>query len=208
MNRSVPFVIGVCGGSGAGKTYFIHQVLAQTGTRNIACLAHDWYYRHRPELSPEQRARINYDHPDALETDLLVSHIRDLLAGKPIMAPQYDYTCHLRKTQSLKIDPARVILLDGILILWDVALRSLMDLKIFVDAGPDLRLQRRMDRDMQERGRSQASIAAQYRETVQPMHDRFVAPAKTYADRVVDGSRDITAAVTWVVEKIETLRKT
>lgn len=181
----VPFVIGVGGGSGAGKTFFIDRVLEKTGKKQIARIEHDWYYHHRPGLSLEARRLQNYDHPDALETELLVLQIKDLLKGRPIQAPQYDYTRHLRKEKPCQILPVKVILLDGILIFHDQALRELIHLKVFLDTESDLRFERRMARDVHERGRTKMSVTRQYRKTVKPMHDRFVAPTRAYADMVV-----------------------
>lgn len=178
-------VIGIAGGSGSGKTTIAERVLNGIGDDRFVLLEHDAYYRDRPELSPEQRAKINYDHPNSLETELLVSHVRDLLEGRKIEQPLYDFAVHARRQETVVVEPRRVIMLVGILVLADAELRELMDLKIYVDTDADLRLARRIERDIHDRGRTPESVLDQYLSSVRPMHLQFVEPSKRYADMII-----------------------
>jgi uridine kinase len=178
-------LIGVAGGSGSGKTTVVRRIVDAIGTDEAVVLHHDSYYRDWSHLGFDERAAMNYDHPDALDTDLLVTHLKTLLAGDPVDVPVYDFANHVRATETRRLEPAPVIILDGILILWDARLRELMDVKIFVDADADVRLGRRLHRDMEERGRSAESVLAQYMATVRPMHLEFVEPSKRYADVII-----------------------
>ncbi len=178
-------VIGIAGGSGSGKTTIAERVLNGIGDDRFVLLEHDAYYRDRPELSPEQRAKINYDHPNSLETELLVSHVRALLEGRKIEQPLYDFAVHARRQETVVVEPRRVIMLVGILVLADAELRELMDLKIYVDTDADLRLARRIERDIHDRGRTPESVLDQYLSSVRPMHLQFVEPSKRYADMII-----------------------
>jgi uridine kinase len=178
-------VLGVAGGSGSGKTTLSEALVRTVGLDDVAVLEHDAYYWHRPELSFEERARVNYDHPDAFETDLIIRHIEDLRNGRAVEKPIYDYSHHLRTNTTTRVKPAPVILVEGILVLAEPALRDLMDLKIFVDTDADVRLVRRVRRDVKERGRSSDSVLDQYMGTVRPMHLQFVEPSKRYADIII-----------------------
>ncbi len=178
-------VIGIAGGSGSGKTTIAERVLNGIGEDRFVLLEHDAYYRDRPELSPEQRAKINYDHPNSLETELLVSHVRALLEGRKIEQPLYDFAVHARRQETVVVEPRRVIMLVGILVLADADLRELMDLKIYVDTDADLRLARRIERDIHDRGRTPESVLDQYLSSVRPMHLQFVEPSKRYADIII-----------------------
>lgn len=180
-----PFAIGVAGGSGSGKSTICQAILDRIGPEYVALIAHDAYYRHRPEISYEERTKVNYDHPDSLETELLLAHLEGLAAGETIQHPLYDFTRHLRRTRTLAIPPRPVILIEGILTLVDPDLREWLDLRVFVDTDADLRVLRRVERDMRERGRSLESITAQYQATVKPMHERFVVPSKRHADLII-----------------------
>lgn len=200
-------MIGIAGGSGAGKTTLINGILGHTGTKGVVVIRHDWYYRHNPHLSPSRRTRVNYDHPDALETALLTDHLKLLLAGRSVETPRYDYNTHLRREQTRTVHPARVIIIDGILILHDNALRDLMDLKIYVQADPDLRFIRRMQRDVEHRGRTCESVVSQYLETVKPMHERFVSPSKVHADIVIPDGGQNPGAIDLLKIKIQSLLK-
>ncbi len=180
-----PFVIGVAGGSGSGKSTICQAIVDRIGPDHVALIAHDAYYRHRPEISYEERTRVNYDHPDSLETELLLAHLEGLAAGETIQHPLYDFTRHLRRSRTLAIPPRPVILIEGILTLVDPDLRERLDLRVFVDTDADLRVLRRVERDMRERGRSLESIIAQYQATVKPMHERFVVPSKRHADLII-----------------------
>jgi uridine kinase len=180
-----PFVIGVAGGSGSGKTTVAQSVVAQIGSDSVAFVPHDAYYRHRPEITFEERSKVNYDHPDSLETELMVTHIESLLAGTGIERPVYDFAEHLRASGTVVVDPRPVLLIEGILILTEPVLRDLMDLRVFVDTDADVRVLRRVERDMEDRGRSFESIVEQYHTTVRPMHQQFVEPSKRFADIII-----------------------
>jgi uridine kinase len=180
-----PILLGVAGGSGSGKTTVVRRLVEAIGPGAVVVLHHDSYYRDAAHLPRGERARINYDHPDALETDLLVEHLGRLLAGHAVEMPVYDFAEHVRRADTVRMEPRPVIILDGILILWDARLRELMDVKLFVDADADVRLDRRLRRDMAERGRSAESVLTQYMATVRPMHLEFVEPSKRYADVII-----------------------
>ncbi|MXY75927.1 MAG: uridine kinase [Acidimicrobiia bacterium] len=180
-----PFVVGVAGGSGSGKSTICEAIVERIGAEHVALIAHDAYYRHRPEISYEERTKVNYDHPDSLETELLLTHLESLAAGQTIQHPLYDFTRHLRRSRTLPIPPRPVILIEGILTLVEPDLREMLDLRVFVDTDADLRVLRRVGRDMRERGRSLESVVAQYQGTVKPMHERFVEPSKRYADLII-----------------------
>ena len=180
-----PFVIGVAGGSGSGKSTICQAIVDRIGPEHVALIAHDAYYRHRPEISYEERTRVNYDHPDSLETELLLAHLEGLAAGETIQHPRYDFSRHLRRSRTVSIPPRPVILIEGILTLVEPDLREALDLRVFVDTDADLRVLRRVERDIRERGRSLESIIAQYQATVKPMYERFVAPSKRHADLII-----------------------
>ena len=202
--QGLPLVIGVAGGSGSGKTTICASIVERIGPDQVVLIAHDAYYRHRPELSYEERTRVNYDHPDSLETELLISHLTDLSAGRPIRQPLYDFSRHLRRSESSVVKPRPVVLIEGILILVEPELREIMDLQVFVDTDPDVRVLRRVERDMRERGRSFDSIVRQYLATVRPMHLQFVEPSKRYADVVIpEGyNRDAVGALVSTIREV------
>lgn len=183
---SRPLILGVAGGSGSGKTTVVRRLIDALGGRgDVAVIHHDAYYRDASHLPPEERRRINFDHPDALETELLIEHLESLVAGRGVEVPVYDFANHVRTDRSERVEPRSVIILDGILILWDSRLRERMDVKLFVDADSDVRLGRRLRRDMEERHRSPESVLTQYMATVRPMHLEFVEPSKRYADIII-----------------------
>jgi uridine kinase len=184
MNH-VPFVIGVAGGSGSGKTTVVRKILASLPEDHVTVIEHDRYYRDRQDLRLEERAALNYDHPDALETDLLVAHLTDLRAGRPVQVPVYDFARYARTASTQTLEPRPTIIVEGILIYTDARLRQLMDIKVFVDADGDDRFIRRLRRDVAERGRTLDSVVDQYLNTVKPMHLEFVEPSKRYADIVI-----------------------
>jgi uridine kinase len=190
-----PFVIGVAGGSGSGKTTVVRRIVDSLGLEQVTWLDHDRYYRDRNDLRLEERAALNYDHPDALETDLMVDHVRALKAGRAIEAPQYDFTRHARLAQTDEFLPRRALIVEGILVFTDAALRDLMDLKVFVDTDSDTRFIRRLQRDVAERGRTMESVIDQYQSTVKPMHLEFVEPSKRYADVIIPLGGHNTVAV-------------
>lgn len=198
-----PLFIGIAGGSGSGKTTIANNVAARLP--DVVLIQHDSYYRHRPELSFEERSRVNYDHPDSLETELLISHLRRLAGGRAVERPTYDFTRHLRSEETERVTPARVVIVEGILVLADPDLRSHLDLKVYVDADPDLRLARRLSRDIEERGRTAASVLEQYFATVRPMHLEFVEPSRRYADLLLPEGHN-ARAVAAVIAMIRTHR--
>ena len=184
MNKNNVMIIGIAGGTGSGKTTLAERIAEHFGTR-VAVIAHDSYYRAHDELSYEERSKQNYDHPDAFETELLCAHLEKLLRGEAVDVPVYDYTQHNRSDKTVRVEPRSVIVLEGILLFADKALRDMMDLKIFVDTDADERILRRIIRDTRERGRTLESVIGQYLTTVKPMHDAFVEPYKRYADIIV-----------------------
>jgi uridine kinase len=178
-------VIGVAGGSGSGKTTVVQRIVASLGDDQVSVLEQDRYYRDRNDLRFEERAVLNYDHPDSLESDLLVHHVKQLREGRAVEAPVYDFARHSRQTSTRTIPARRAIIVEGILLFSDAALRSLMDIKVFVDADDDTRFIRRLQRDLAERGRTVQSVIDQYLGTVKPMHLEFVEPSKRYADIII-----------------------
>ena len=177
-------VIGIAGGTGSGKTTLTRRLKEQFGDA-VSVVYHDNYYRKNDHLTYEERCRLNYDHPDAFDTQLMVEHIQALRRGETVQCPTYDYTVHNRAAATVELTPTSVILVEGILIFENQALRDLMDVKIFVDTDADVRILRRITRDVLERGRSLESVVEQYLTTVKPMHEQFVEPSKRYADIVV-----------------------
>lgn len=186
-------VIGIAGGSGSGKTTLMKNLMKRFDN-NIAVLSHDNYYRAHDELPYEQRSKLNYDHPDAFETEMMIEHLKLLKQGKPIECPVYDYTIHNRGNEVTVVQPQKVIIVEGILIFENKELCDLMDTKIFVDTDADVRLIRRIRRDVTKRGRSLDSVLNQYLDTVKPMHEQFVEPSKKNADLVVlEGGKNLVA---------------
>ncbi len=177
-------IIGICGGTGSGKTTVSEKILESLEDR-VVYLQHDYYYRDLTHLSLDDRRKVNYDHPDSLESTLLEEHLRELKAGRAIDRPDYDFTLHNRRPEKIKVAPKPLIVVEGILIFESAELRALMDLKVFVDTDADLRLLRRMRRDIVERGRTPHSVMDQYLATVRPMHLEFVEPSKRYADIII-----------------------
>lgn len=178
-------IIGVAGGSGSGKTTVIQHICKTIGEDNLSLIAHDAYYRDLKHLSFQERAHQNFDHPASLETELLIRHIRALASGYSVDCPIYDFSNHIRKEETLTITPKKIILVDGILIFYEKQLRKLMNIKLFVDTDDDVRLLRRLRRDITERGRSIEGVLDQYEKFVRPMHLEFVEPTKRYADIII-----------------------
>jgi uridine kinase len=195
MRMPSSFVIGVAGGSGSGKTTVVRRIVDSLGPEHVTLLQHDRYYRDRNDLRLEERAALNYDHPNSLETDLLVRHVQELKRGNPVQVPAYDFTRHARLTETETFQPRRALIVEGILVFTDAALRDLMDIKVFVDTDSDTRFIRRLQRDVAERGRTMDSVIDQYQGTVKPMHLEFVEPSKRYADVIVPLGGHNTVAV-------------
>lgn len=191
-------VIGVAGGSASGKTTIINKLKEFFG-EDIAVVSHDSYYRAHDEMTYEERSLLNYDHPDSLESERMAEDVRQLLKGRAIDMPVYDFCVHNRAKETVKVEPKSVIIMEGILILENKELRDLMDIKIFVDTDADERLMRRMKRDMVERGRSFESIISQYSETVKPMHEEFVEPSKKYADVIIPRGGENAAGLDMII---------
>lgn len=194
-------IIGVAGGTGSGKTTLAENIAAAFGDR-VAVITHDSYYRDQSDKSYEERCTQNYDHPDAFESELLREHLHSLLRGEGIDVPIYDYTVHNRSDKTRRVEPRAVIILEGILLFSDKALRDMMDLRIFVDTDADERILRRILRDTKERGRSLDSVIDQYLTTVKPMHEAFVEPYKRYADIIVPGGGSNPAALDMIITRI------
>ncbi len=198
-------VLGVAGGSGSGKSTVVSEVRRLLGAGATTVLHHDAYYRDLSQLAFGERVAVNFDHPQSLESGLLVAHVEGLLGGASVQAPLYDFSTHTRRRETERKDPAAVVILDGILVLADPRLRELMDLKVFVDTEADLRLIRRIRRDVIDRGRTPESVIAQYEATVRPMHLEFVEPSKRHADLVVPEGGFNRVAVDLVVARLRAL---
>jgi uridine kinase len=200
-----PVIFSVAGGTGSGKTTVANKILERIGQQNIAYVPHDAYYKHQSTLSLEERRKTNYDHPDSLETSLMIKHLKQLVAGYAVDIPVYDFTIHLRTTQTTHVEPAPIILVEGILIFAEARLRNLFDVKIYVDTDPDIRLIRRLQRDVQERGRTFESVIQQYLTTVRPMHMEFVEPSKRFADVIIPEGGYNEVAIEMVAARIRNL---
>lgn len=203
-----PVIIGVTGGSGSGKTTVSRAIFEQLHGHSLLMLQEDSYYNDQSDMPFEERVKTNYDHPNAFDTELLVKQLKDLLDWKTIEKPIYDYTEHTRSSEVEKVEPKEVIILEGILVLNDPALRDLMDIKIFVDTDDDIRIIRRIQRDIEERGRSLQSVIDQYKSTVKPMYHQFIEPTKRYADIIVPEGGENQVAIDLLVTKVrDILRK-
>ena len=200
-----PLVIGLAGGSGSGKTTVANAILERVGAEHIAYVPHDAYYRNLSDLPTAPRDEINWDHPDALETELMIEHIRALRAGQPVDLPVYDFAACVRTGRTVRLSPQPIIVVEGILIFADPRLRAMFDLKLYVDTDADLRFIRRLQRDVRERGRSPESVIQQYLATVRPSHLEFVEPSKRYADVIIPEGGYNQAAMEMVVARIERL---
>lgn len=195
-------VIGIAGGSGSGKTTLMKN-LVQKFAGDVAVVSHDNYYKRHDGMSYEERSQINYDEPAAFETELMVQHLQQLRMGESILCPVYDYTIHNRSDETVCIEPRRVIIVEGILIFEDEALREQMDIRIFVDTDADVRLCRRIKRDVNKRGRTLESVLTQYQQTVKPMHEKYVEPSKKHAHLVVPEGGKNYVALDMIVDRIQ-----
>ncbi|MEE8826153.1 MAG: uridine kinase [Eubacteriales bacterium] len=195
-------VIGIAGGTGSGKTTITRQLVRHFG-QDVSVIYHDNYYKAHHDLSYEERSKLNYDHPDAYDTDLMVHDLKELKKGHSVECPVYDFTIHDRSSSTLTIQPSRVIIVEGILIFASEELRNLMDIRIFVDTDADVRILRRIRRDVRERGRSLESVINQYLDTVKPMHEAFVEPSKRYADIIIPEGGQNQVAVDMVIGRVQ-----
>lgn len=198
-----PIIIGVAGGTASGKTTVSDAILERVGRERITYIQHDSYYRDLSHLPLEERRQLNFDHPDALETELLVAHLRQLQAGRPIEVPVYDFATYQRRDKPRRVEPRRVILVEGILIFVDRDLREMMDVKLYVDTDADLRFIRRLQRDIKERDRTLETVIQQYLTTVRPMHLEFVEPSKRYADVIIPAGGFNQTAIEMIVARVE-----
>ena len=193
--------IGIAGGTGSGKTTITKRIIREFGG-DVSVMYHDNYYKAHDELSYEERCKLNYDHPNAFDTELMLSHLKELKSGKAVNCPVYDYSIHNRSKKTVNINPARVIVVEGILIFADKALCDELDIKIFVDTDADVRILRRIVRDVRDRGRSLDSVVSQYLNTVKPMHEQFVEPSKRNADVIIPEGGHNAVALSMVMERI------
>jgi uridine kinase len=186
-------IVGIAGGTGSGKTTVAERIASAFSEQEVVVILHDSYYRPRPDLTPEARDRLNFDHPDSLDNDLLITHLAALRDGQAVEVPIYDYVTHLRRPETRRVESAPVVLLEGILVFVDAELRRMLDVKLFVDTDADIRVLRRIRRDMEERGRTFEQVREQYYETVRPMHLQFVEPSKRWADVIIPegGNNDV-----------------
>ena len=205
MDENLPVVIGIAGGTGSGKTTVANVILDRLAAGKIAVVPHDAYYKDLSDLPASQRDIINFDHPDSLESDLMVEHVLSLRNGESIELPIYDFTKHERTDQTIRVKPQPVILVEGILVFAEAAMRGLFDVKIFVDTPPDIRFIRRLQRDIVDRGRTTESVISQYLTTVRPMHLDFVEPSKRHADVIIPEGGLNSVAIDMVVSRIKDL---
>lgn len=203
-----PVVIGIAGGSCSGKTSVTRAIYDVFRDRSVVVIEQDYYYKDQSHMTFEQRLETNYDHPLAFDNDLLIEHINLLLEYKPVEKPVYDYVQHTRSSEVIHVEPKDVIIVEGILVLEDARLRDLMDIKLFVDTDSDLRIIRRIQRDIKERGRTADSVIEQYLSAVRPMHNMFIEPTKRYADVIVPEGGGNNVAIDLMVTKIKTILET
>lgn len=200
-----PIFIGICGGTGSGKTTIVNRIYSAVPEKSITIMEHDSYYRDQSNLTYEERCKTNYDHPFAFDTDLFVEHIKKLKQGYSIEKPIYDYGIHNRKKETVIVEPKEIIIVEGLLVFYEQRVRDLLDIKIYVDTDADIRILRRIVRDMNERARSLESVISQYMDTVRPAHEQFIEPSKKYADIIVTEGGNNLVAVDLMVTKIKSL---
>jgi uridine kinase len=202
-----PILIGIAGGTGSGKSTVTREIYKSITDKNVAIIEQDSYYKDQSDISFEERVKTNYDHPFAFDNELLISHLKDLLDGKSIQKPIYDFENHNRKKETVLVEPKDIIVLEGILILYDEDLRNLMDIKLFVDTDADVRVIRRILRDIKDRGRTLDSVVKQYMTTVRPAHMQFVEPTKRYADIIIPEGGYNKVAIDIIVTKVNDIVK-
>lgn len=200
-----PIIIGVTGGTGSGKTTVTRKIIEEFGDVSLAYIPQDAYYKDQSHLTMDERVLTNYDHPFAFDNDLLSEHIRQLLDGQAVQMPVYDFTQHNRAEETIRVEPKEVIIIEGILIFSDKELRDLMDIKVFVDTDDDIRIIRRIKRDMAERGRSLDSIIDMYTSIVKPMHEQFIEPTKKFADIIIPEGGSNNVAIDLMTTKIRSI---
>ena len=200
-----PVIIGIAGGTGSGKTTVARAIYDRVGKDRIEWISHDSYYRNFDALTHEERHKINFDHPDSLETELLVRHVDVLCKGSSVEIPLYDFTTHSRRVQTQRVEPRKVIIVEGILVLAETELRKRIDIKLFVDTPADIRFVRRLMRDIKTRGRTLESVVDQYLLTVRPMHEEFVEPSKRYADLIIPEGGENQVAIDAIIARVERL---
>lgn len=205
QGQRTPFFVGIVGGTGSGKTTVADRLVEALPRGSVAVIAHDNYYRPRPDLPAAEREQLNFDHPDALDNPLLIQHLDSLRAGLAVNVPVYDFSTHLRLRRTRSVQPARVVIVEGILLLADEQLRARLDLKLYVDTDADIRILRRLRRDMESRGRSFDQVRQQYYATVRPMHLQFVEPSKRYADVIIPEGGHNQVALDLVVGRLQQL---
>jgi len=205
MDKKDTIFIGIAGGSASGKTTVVKKIMKRLKNSKLSQIELDSYYKDFSDLTPEERNRINFDHPQSIDFDLLIKHINELKNGNSIEKPSYEFATHLRDKETTTIEPTKIIILEGILIFTDPIIRKLLDLKIFVDTASDIRLMRRIERDMKERGRSLESVKDQYFETVRPMHREFIDTTKQYADIIIPSGGNNKAAINMIISGIKDL---
>ena len=202
MSKPKPLVVGIAGGTGSGKSTVAANIAAGIPTSRIALIDHDSYYRDHSDLTDEERQLVNYDHPEALDNELMIEHIQSLLRWEPAEIPMYDFVTHSRRQETRRVEPADVIIVEGILTFVDERLRDLMEVKIFVDTDADIRVMRRIRRDMEQRGRDFSQIREQYYKTVRPMHLQFVEPSKRWADLIIPEGGNNRVALSVMLGKL------
>lgn len=202
---TVPVLIGIAGGTGSGKTTIAQAIFDRVGPERMEWISHDSYYRDYSSIDPQARRQINFDHPDSLESDLLVRHLDQLIKGQSVEIPIYDFTTHTRASKTRTVQPRRVIIVEGIMVLAEIEVRKRIDIKLFVDTPPDIRFLRRLIRDVQSRGRSLDSVVQQYLSFVRPMHEEFVEPSKRYADLIIPEGGENQVALDAIIARVERL---
>lgn len=200
-----PVIIGIAGGTGSGKTTVARAIYDRVGPDRIEWISHDSYYRNFDGLSPEERTKINFDHPDSLESELLTRHLDVLSKGSSVEVPMYDFATHSRKIETQRVEPRKVVIVEGILVLAEPELRKRIDIKLFVDTPADIRFVRRLTRDIESRGRSLQSVVQQYMTTVRPMHEEFVEPSKRHADLIIPEGGENQVAIDAIIARVERL---